>query len=509
MICSRPHRMALVGAFWLCGALQVLAASASLTRLVPADAGVCLTAESLAAHVDQFQTAPLYARWEKFPPLAKWTRENKPALARIAGDVGQQLGVDVHDVWRRVFGQQTVLAIWPPQDADEKQGPGLLLVEAADADLLATLVAGVRDVQERSGELRQSRLVTYRGLEYEERLIERDGGKVHVYLAVLQRIGVLANHAGTIERVLDLHLAREATSASLSQLPAFHDAHAQVDASAPIKLFINPRSWDAALKRGMPAEGEPLGRGQQLLLQTWRTIKFVSLSLRLEPQVRLEGILALDAASEVTELPEVLGSLSGSPCIFEHIPADCLAAAAGNIDLARLIRWARKPADAPDPQAASRKRSAPEVLFSILDGTFQGVGPGFGAFISAAPQESQYPFSAAAGLQISSRLAQGAEPGGLKPMEALRSLLEAAAALQTGPDGQPPRVTLQKSRDLEVLTVGNLPEPSGRHRTFLRVSAASDARGDIAQRTSRVRDAGPRTFAGQLECLCAGCSARD
>jgi hypothetical protein len=456
MLWPLPNRMALACAAWLAAALPLLAASPTLTRLVPADAGLCLMVENAAPHVDRFRAGSLYARWRKFPPLEKWTHENRPALERIVDDVGQQLGVEVDDVWRGIFGRQTVLAIWPPA-TDQKHGPGLLLVEASDAALLETLVAGVRDVQERSGELLDSRRVMYRGLTYEERLIWRDGGKVRVCLAVLDRVGVLTSHAETLERVLDLHLAAGRPGASLAQSTAFLEAQAQVDSSAPLKLFINPRTWDAALARGLSEKGERARRGQQLLVEAWHSLQYAAFSMRLEPQPRLEGFLARDPARQATEIPEVLGALTGSPSLLKHVPADCLAAAAGVVDVDRLVRWLRSPAA--DVQAAPRRRSAPEVVWSMLDGTFLGIGPSVSGFVAAAPRESEFPFAAAAGVEVHRRAAD--DTSGLKPLEALRSLLEAAVDLQSRPDGRSPQVKLQKSGDVEVLTVANLPNVPG------------------------------------------------
>jgi hypothetical protein len=57
--------------------------------------------------------------------------------------------------------------------------------------------------------------------------------------------------------------------------------------------------------------------------------------------------------------------------------------------------------------------------------------------------------------------------GNLRPIDALRSLLEAALALQTNTSEQSPQVKLQKSAGLELLRVANLPNaPAGVEPTF-------------------------------------------
>jgi hypothetical protein len=273
---------------------------------------------------------------------------------------------------------------------------------------------------------------------------------------------VLASHAHVIKRVVDLHLAREAPVASLAQLAAYQDARASVDATAPVQLFINPRAWDASLARGLAEDEGAPRRGRQLVHEAWTSLEYAAVSLRLEPQVRLEAFWKLDCDRQAAELPEVLGSLSGAPRMQQHIPADCLAAAFGRLDITRLIGWLRRPA----PLApAARQRSAAEVVWSLLDGTFQGIGPSFAAFVSAAPPESDFPLDAAAATEILHRA--GAATSHLKPAEAIKSLLEAGVAAAGNTAGKPPEVKSQHVEDFEVTTVSNLPNvPAGVQPSF-------------------------------------------
>lgn len=449
MLCPMTRRAALMLAAWLAAAVEMLAGT-TLTRLVPADAGLCLTLEDAATHADRFLASPLFARLREYPPLAEWRREHGPPLKRIAGDVSRQLGVEVDDAWRRAFGRQALLAVWPPDGPDQKQGPGLLLVEADDAELLSRLVAGIRSAQQRSGDVLDSRHVTYRGLEYEERRIKRGTEDMRIYLAVLDRIGVLASQEDLIERVLDLHLTREVAGARLAQLPAFQTAMTQVDPAAPAKLFVNPRSWDAALAHSLP-DGKS-GLGQQFVTQAWRSLEYAVFAFSLHPQASAEGFLALQNHADASHFSEVGAALSGPASLLEQIPADALAAATGQVDVTRLIRWVHS-GDAPD---APRKRSLPEVIWSLVDGTFQGLGPGFGGFLAAPPADSEFPLAAAAGMQIQNRVA--AQPDhALKPADALRSLLQAAVALSPPRDGQsPPQLKSHAAGETEVLTLVDL-----------------------------------------------------
>jgi hypothetical protein len=453
-------RVALGLVVWL-AALPLVASPPSLTRLVPDDAGLCLTLQDAAAHADRFLESPLYARLREFPPLSAWRSEHAPAVRRISAEMSRQLGVEVDDVWRRAVGRQTVLAVWPPEEAGQKQGPGLLLIEAQDAELLSRLVAGLRSAQQRAGDVMDTRRATHRGLEYEERRIKRGEGTVHVYLAVLDRIGVLASHEHLLHRVLELHATRDVAGPRLAQLPAYLAALEQVDAAAPARLFVNPRAWDAALARSLPAD-ESRKPGQLLLAQFWRSLHYGVFAFSLHPQARADGFLAVDERGDANELSEVLGALSGPAVMLDRIPSESLAAAAGTVDVTRLLRWAR----GMDRDGPPSRRSLPEIVWSLIDGTFQGIGPGFGGFLAAPPEGSEFPIAAAAGMQIQGRAP--AQPDGmLKPAEALRSVLQAALALSPPREGHAPQLKSRTLGETEILTVVDLAEaPPGLAPSF-------------------------------------------
>ena len=170
--------------------------------------------------------------------------------------------------------------------------------------------ASVRHKQRR-GDLLDSRHAVYRGLEYEERRVKRGQDEMRIYLAVLDRVGVLANQEELIQRVLDLHLTRDVAGPRLAQLPAFQAALTQVDPAAPAKLFVNPRSWDTALARSLP-EGKS-GLGQQFVTQAWKSLEYAVFAFSLHPQARTEGFLALTEHAEASHLSEVGGACPVPP----------------------------------------------------------------------------------------------------------------------------------------------------------------------------------------------------
>lgn len=451
---------------WMIGVLGLVAdfsaAASTLADFVPHDAGVCLSLEEAAPHVDRFVAGPLYGRLNAFPPLAEWRRENVSHLNKIAAELSRQLGVSVPDAWRHIFGRQTLLAIWPPNDARQKQGSALLLVEADEAQLLARLVAGIHSAQERAGDVLESHDFDYRGVKIQSRLVRRGESSERIFLATLDRIGVLTNQQRLMEQVVDLR-ARGAAAARLSQLPAYQEAMEQIDAAAPAKLFLNPRIWDAALARAVAADDKPDAPGRQLITQAWRSLRYAVFAFSLHPQARAEGYLAFQPAAESAALSEVLGALTGPAVLLERTPADALAAAAGTADITRLVRWINSSAR---PETG-RRRGLPEIIWSLVDGTFQGLGPGFGGFLMPPHPGSEFPLAAAAAVQIQQRVA-ARQANALTPAEALRSLLQASIALAPPRAGEPPpELKSEKLGQSEILTLSGLSEtPPGVSPSF-------------------------------------------
>jgi hypothetical protein len=182
----------------------------------------------------------------------------------------------------------------------------------------------------------------------------------------------------------------------------------------------------------------------------------------LHPQARAEGYLAFNY-TDAPLVAEAQAAQSSPADVLNRVPGTALAAAAGNIDVTRLLSLARRM----DRDEATRRRAMPEIVWSLLDGTFQGIGPGFAGVLLEPPADSEFPLAALAAMQIQQRV--GAEPpAGLKPADSLRSLLEAALALSPPRAGQPlPQLKTQTIGQLELLTLVDLADvPPGLSPSF-------------------------------------------
>lgn len=498
----------------LSGSSLAIAASTTLTSLVPADAGLCLVANDLAPHADRVLAGPLKSRWQAFPPWVQWSATNRPALEQLSAEVGRQLGVAPKDVWREIFGHRAVLAAWPKTDAAQVDGPGLLLVEARDSALLLRLIDGLCEAQLRAGEVVDTRDVTHAGVDYRDRTIRRGGVDSHVYLAVLGPIGVLSSDESLLKRVLDLHAVPPQSRRGLAELPLYRQALEQVDASAPLTLFVNSRRWDETVAAGQ-SEGEESDKsGSRAIVDLWRSSRHWSFSLRLAPRPTLLASVQFDPLAETDPLGQTLASVAGPASFAQRVPANCLAAAAGSFEIGRMVQLWRGAAVAAGPRSSTgptlpvapgQRRGMAGVLnivWNLLDDIFQGLGPSLGGYIAASDEpDREIPADIVAGIGIQSRLAKATSKPSYDLAAGLRSLVEFAVALDDRPANEPgPRVrtTDDGSNISEITGLSGLPpgwQPTfavtqglllaGTSRRALEVCAKLSAEDSLAARLAK------------------------
>jgi hypothetical protein len=417
------------------------AAPASLAELTPGDAGVYVSVEGLSPAVEAFQAGPHFARWRDFPPLAEWTAKHGPAIELFMAEAGRQIGIEPSTVWRDVFGQRILLAAWPAERLGEENGPGLLMVEASNPATLAKLIEGVNQAQTRSGELVEYRERKHAETVYQVRTLRRRGAESTLFLASSDRIAVLTSHEPQMRQVLELLANRPEAAMSLADLPAYRAARAKADPGAPLFAFVNARPWDALIASA-PPDGESSGK-RPLILDAWRSIECGWLSLRLSPQIELEGRIEIDTSDEQTSLGQWLDRVRRPTTALNWIPADCLAAAAGSLDLAGLFdghpaalprgRSDDEPPAANNPPAETSPQPdrAPAVIHHLLHQAFGGVGPGGGLYAARAHgHQADFPLDFVAGLETNHRSDDGSQPLSLADRQAaLRSLLLVGASL--------------------------------------------------------------------------------
>ena len=420
---------------WLTLAATLLASATlladdTLTRLVPADVGICLELHDLAQQADEFASGPLFARWQAFPPLALWNEKNLPALQKIFAEIDRQLGVEVSDAWQHALGRRSLLAVWPPQAGDPVPTQGLLLVEADDELLIPRLLDGLRRAQEQAGELSSFREEVFAGAAYRVHSVQRGGTQSQIYLAAAGRLGVLASHEHLMRRVLELRAGVPAKAPDLAASAAYRAASACLEPGACVRLFVNPRAWDAALQSIPPSSNRQEARSQEMLKSGWSAMRFAASSLRLTPHPTWEFFVQCDGLPAASPLADLLDSFSGAAGFLERVPADCLLAIALQVDVRRLMRRVAMLETGADE--ANERPNGAQVVWNLLDQLLAGAGPGAGAALLPAGGESRdWPFDLILGIQTRSRPEAARQPSDDNLHETLRTLLLLAAALQS------------------------------------------------------------------------------
>jgi hypothetical protein len=444
---------------------QAAAEIASLAEVTPGDAGIYVSIEGLAPAIDAYLAGPHAERLRDYPPVAQWVDKHRPTVLRFIDDAARQIGVDPRTAWNDVLGNRLMLAAWPAEPG-QPEGHGLLIVEARQREALQRLIEGVHDAQSRAGEVVRAERRTHAGSHYHARVLQRRGGQSEVFLSTSGRIAVLTNHEPLIKQVLELMSGRPGAATSLASRAEYQSARNRVDADAPLLAFINARSWDATIAAAPASSGQG---AEQFAARMWRAIRCLSVSLRLTPQTELEAHVALESLEERPMLARWINRAATPTTALDWMPADCLAAVAGSIDLSSLAARA-EPATSAETAARSPAGSDPSsaqetkedrtllVLRQLLSQAFGGMGPAAGGYATASEDDDhQLPLNLVAGIEIGGDQ-QAAEPSTPeRRLESLRSLLLGAVSLVNLSQSEIARLETFRSDALELYCIAGLP----------------------------------------------------
>ncbi len=334
----------------LAGPAVAWAAEPPLAAWVPASAGLTIEVTGAAPAARQFLGSPLGRRWLAFPPVARWWGENREQTGRVVTEIGRYLGVAPADVWRDVLGHQALLAVWPPRhDAESPPGNNdgppdtahrsrppastLLLLRSHNAATLRQLVEGFCNAQERSDQ------VAWQVLKHGEiEFRHGSGGKgSDLYVALLDNTAAVSDTRQVLETVLDLQSASQRAATSIADLPEYQAATAALPSSATVRLFVQAKVWTAALAADAArAEGQSRQEKEQFLA-LWRGVQSVNLVAQLGETISVQTLAQFNSEAWPSHIQELWQAVQGEATFANHMPADCLVAFAGRLDLPALL----------------------------------------------------------------------------------------------------------------------------------------------------------------------------
>ncbi len=366
-------------------------ASTPLAGLVPEDVGLFVEVENLAEHSQRLLRGSFYRRFEQFPPVAAWHAENARRLDQIAGQVARQLGMTSDELWSKLLSHQAALGVWPASSGSATDSKMLLMVEAGDDGVLDRVVESFCQAQQRVGDITEAREVKYAGSGYQVRVLRRDGVDFPIYLSAVGRVGILTGDEGIVRRVLELH-ADTTRAGSLAALPNYRASQLRLRPEAAVRMFVNPRSWEAAIKVAFDVAGDEVGLIETAFLETWKIADYWVASAEIRSDsILVESFFAFDREQLPQPLRDLERSLEGKAHFLERVPPDAALAFAGRIDLGRLSRMFLANGGASEQNLAQVRDLARGLLMGldIFDDLLVNLGPEVGTFLTPAPAGAQ------------------------------------------------------------------------------------------------------------------------
>lgn len=402
--------------------------TARLASLVPDDVGLLVEVENLGENAQRFLRGSFYRRFEQFPPVAAWHQENSNRLDRIAEQVAKQLGMSSEELWSKLLGQQAALGVWPSITGVATDSRMLLMVEAGDDGVLDRVVQSFCQAQQRVGDIAEAKELTHAGQGYQSRILRRDGVDTHIYLAAVGKIGILTGNEEVIQRVLEL-FAKPSAPGSLAQLPAYQASQLRLRPQAGVRMFVNPRAWEPAIRLAFEAAGEDVGLIETTFLETWKIADYwaSSAEIRADSFV-VESFFSFDRQRLPEPLRRLEDGLTGKAHFLERVPPDAALAFAGRIDIGRLSRMFLDGGASGEQNLAQVRDLAKGLLLGLdlFDDVLVNLGPEVGMYLKSSKEA--FPIEVVIGVESQPRPAGDKRPPVTRVLDvALRSAMQVLA----------------------------------------------------------------------------------
>lgn len=408
---ARPLFVALL-ALVAFGPARGVGAKEDLASWVSGDVGLCLQLRDLAGHARRFTAGPLARRLKAFPPVADALKQYRPWLAVVAAEVERRSGAKVDEIFSKLLGRHVLFAVWPPTGGADK-GAALLLVDAEDSELLSGSLERLVAARRQAGRWVGRRTLTVADASYDIDVIQPDDRHAEFYLLSVDSVGIIATSESLLANVLSRRAgAAEVERPPLSSLPGYQTGAAQVSDRAVARLFINARSWDAALTADLRAKqpGSEEARSQQFVVDVCGAMDYVVAGLEIEPRLAVDLAWKWNTAALPEPARLAAGGLSGGSGFIDRIPVDALLAVAGRVDMVPLVRhliaaqW-----QASAVKNGPRARAGLETIWGWA--LAPGWGPDFAAYCTRTPSSAPAAWPLSTVIAIESRpLVAGGQP---------------------------------------------------------------------------------------------------
>ena len=421
----------------------------SLAHLVPADAGLCIEIHQPAANLARLNASEFGRRLQHFGPLSWWTEQYQSRIVALGRYLSRRLNVDLDELGRRLLGNETVVAIWPPDEARHGLPPfgkGLVIMRATDADLLrraAEVLTSDHPAEPRHDKKAQQtdpakcdlRRVEHAGFTYRVRTVHHGERSATVCLAVVGRLGVITTSEPVIRRVLELK-AHLGEAESLADTANYRSAARRWRRNAAIKVFLQPRPWDKAvmaeaaeISHEAPDVGERFA--VQVAAEVWKASRFWIATADFHMPLLIDAYLSIDRKALSGPAQAVLASMTGETELLRHVPDDAALAFAGRVDIGRMARLLLAVGDEDSLQQLETVRTASQNMLlglDLFDDVLTQIGPDVSSFLESG--ESPGPAHWVMAVKIRPRAAGDSRPSIEQAIDnGLRTAMMMSAAL--------------------------------------------------------------------------------
>jgi hypothetical protein len=433
-----------------CGLLLAVAPAAAapaddILRIVPADAGFCLVVRDLRGHADRVLRSPfaghiqahaLFKAIQAAPELEK--------LGEFEKFIEKQLQTTTRELRDEVLGDAVVVAFWPAHGVEPERG--MFLTHARKPELLQAVVNRLQTALKASGDLVQVENRMHAGAPYQR--WSQMGGKVN-YVFVAGPILAITEHEPTLQKLLQ----NCADGKSDSGLPQrLRDLG--VD-QALATLWINPRSFDAAMQERLKAAPAAEQAFLANFLRYWKATQGVALALEADRDIGVRLAIELDHDRLPESARRLLAGLEKPADFWKALPPRPMLAIAARTDFSALFdvlkeftpsdAWKRLDADLRQGAVSFLRRDLTREVLPYL-------GPSWGVCVSApGPQSKTWFPHVVFGLEVKPT------PNAESPLDqALFELLRTLAGLTTLPDAsgtEPLVLKTEKQGDVSVVSL--------------------------------------------------------
>jgi hypothetical protein len=395
----------------LCGWSCLRAANPAdeLLRLVPEDVGFCVVIQDLREHGERLAASP-FVKQLRVAYLNK-----SPEWAQMQGlneFFQKQFEVDLTRVRDDILGDAVVFAYRPGPPGKPHEEQGLILVQARNAELLATLVRKFNEAELSEGKLKEVKEAEFKGEKYFRR-IKPEGEDLY---AIRGGTFVLATRDQMLQEVLT-RLGQQAKAPTPLQTALQTGAPGKPLAS----VWINPRAFDAELQHNLKSAKGGDATALANFIRYWDAIDSVVLSLALDADVYVNATVQARVAALPASARRFLETASEASDLPAKLPADALLACAGRLQCDALFEMLSEFLTPEDAKSLREKadgfmRAAGGRKF--IDDVLPCLGPDFAICMTAPPAEDKNWFPHVF-------LALGVSPGKNKDKPVDEAVLEA------------------------------------------------------------------------------------